>query len=167
MAASEPYHRPVQISHFLKKPIIKNKEDLDEYVTKNQIEKLLDEKINELKEREYWLLVRLGSIKKAQMDLIRLRDPLEKRGRIQEYAKKAVEKEKEINRKEQDIKLNNKQVKQLKEMISLIGEKYREIEPADDSWVLLGGRIRKSKIRKTRKSKNTQIKNTQNTQIKK
>ena len=153
MAASEPYHRPVQISHFLKKPIIKNKEDLDEYVTKNQIEKLLDEKINELKEREYWLLVRLGSIKKAQMDLIRLRDPLEKRGRIQEYAKKAVEKEKEINRKEQDIKLNNKQVKQLKEMISLIGEKYREIEPADDSWVLLGGRIRKSKIRKTRKSK--------------
>jgi len=146
-------YKPGSILQILNKPIITNKEDLSEYTSK-KLRELLDKKNKELNKIELWKSKRELALDFMERNIIELTSPTNIKS-IMESTKKQIKNiNKEIKSIKADIKLDEKLIKELKKMITIIKEKYREIEPVDETWILVGGRTHKNKHISNRKNKN-------------
>ena len=145
-------YKPGSILQILNKPIITNKEELSNYTSKKLLE-LLDKKTKELNKIELWKSKRELALDFMERNIIELTSPTNIKS-IMESTKKQIKNiNKEIKSIKSDIKLDEKIIKELKKMITIIKEKYREIEPVDETWILVGGRTRKNKCKINKNNK--------------
>ena len=153
-SVQESPYPPGSILHILRPPIIKNKEELGSYNVR-ELSSLLDKKNKELTIINTNRSSRELTIKSIENDLIQLQDPDKQRVHRNPFIEEIREKNNQINKFKYDVGLDNKLITELNKMIMLIREKYRDIEPADNSWVFVGGKIRKRKTRNNkRKTRN-------------